>query len=332
MRLGGPVLLLATLAALLMAPSSVSAAQPNELRAADVSPSSGLTSKPFTFSVEYGSRAGNPAQSVSLSVAGTTVPLSLVSGTAVGGTWQTTRLLLPGVWAVTFRAQVAKGNQPSLAFGTVEVLDAISPPTAGSSVGPVDSASDGGTGGSSWQPAPQFTPTPVPSSEGAPESRAPRATTSAAPATSGSSTKPATREHPRARRSGSAEPTAAPAGAPRRGSGETTDGPAAPKPGDPPVLWLVLLLGVSGVGVVALLGTAWMLLMARREREIVAAEAADASEPDLAPRTVATIEQRAMRRARLRQADDPILAGLGLDDETTRAASPRRRPGDRPKR
>lgn len=341
-----PLLILAMLAALVVAPSSVSGAPPNELRAAAVTPSSGWTTTPFIFSVEYHSSAGNPAQSVSASAAGIDLPLLLVSGTAVNGSWRGSRLLPAGTWAVTFSARVAKGPEPSLQYGVVTVASASAPPSAGGN-GPVISADDADSGGgSSWQPAPQVTTTPRPSSEPAPETAAPPASRSVAPAPSSDRADPGASQRPRGRRDRSAEPSITPAGAAMTG-GASPDQESADEPGAPPVLSLVLLIGLSAVGAVTLIGTGWVLLAARRERETAPVEAAAATEPDIAMRAIATVEQRALRRARLRQADDPILAGLGLDEETSRTAppgsasagrtpprtvSPRRQPGDRPRR
>jgi hypothetical protein len=99
--------------------------------------------------------------------------------------------------------------------------------------------------------------------------------------------------------------------------------PPAGNEADPSTLWLVLLWGVAAVGAAALVGTTWLLVAERREP--AAADALDGSEADLAASAIPTVERRARRRARLRQEDDPILAGLGLEDEARRAPSPRSR-------
>jgi hypothetical protein len=92
---------------------------------------------------------------------------------------------------------------------------------------------------------------------------------------------------------------------------------------------LLFLWGIAAVGALALMGTAW-LLVAGRQRPVPAGDP-PGGEYDLATRAIATVEQRALRRARLRQEDDPILAGLGLEEEAKRAPSPRSRRGGRPR-
>ena len=80
-----------------------------------------------------------------------------------------------------------------------------------------------------------------------------------------------------------------------------------------------------------MLGVGWLLVTGRqREAESSAADAGSALDP--AVTAIPTVEQRALRRARLSRANDPILAALGLpeDDapaEEPRKASPKRRRG-----
>ena len=120
------------------------------------------------------------------------------------------------------------------------------------------------------------------------------------------------------------------------GGGRAAPPPASEEQSNPQPLWLLLVSGIAAVGAVAMVGTGWLLAAARRERE-AAAEASDGSDADPAVRAIPTVEQRALRRARLRQSDDPILAGLGLEDErprsgppaATKAASPKPRRGGR---
>jgi hypothetical protein len=318
------ILVLATMAALLVAPSSVLAAQPNELRAPAINPRSGSTLTPFELSVQYRSSAGNPAQSVTASLAGLTVPLSLVSGTAVKGTWTRALLLPSGSWTVSFHATVASGPQPTVSAGTVTVgsgapLASSSGSPSGSVVDPIDdggtgvgtAGSTGGSGSATGQPAPQGTAMPLASSEPAPSNKAsePQATPKPAAAARGGGSD----NHPRASmsrgRAGehpSPHQAAAASGGGAPGSGGNP--PESPADDDPGFLWLVLLIGMSGVAATALGGTAWVLMAGRRER---ATETADA---DLPIRAIPTVEQRAVRRARLRASNDPILAGMGLDE------------------
>jgi hypothetical protein len=93
-----------------------------------------------------------------------------------------------------------------------------------------------------------------------------------------------------------------------------------------------MLLGTLSVGAVALVGSAWLLVVAQRNRRA-------ATEPGVD--TAAIVDQRARRRARLRSTDDPILAAMGLPDEdatgdaasTPSSSSPRNGGGRRtPKR
>lgn len=114
--------ILAMLAALMVAPSSVSAANPNQLSAATVQPSTGTTSTTFVLSVTYTSGAGNAATSVTATVAGRTIPMTISSGTPLNGRWVATTTQLPvGAWPVTFEA-VAKGQDPRISGGPITVI------------------------------------------------------------------------------------------------------------------------------------------------------------------------------------------------------------------
>jgi hypothetical protein len=320
MRRRHVTVVLAMLAALVVAPSSAFAAQPNQLRAASVSPGSGTVATVFTMSVQYVSPAGNPASSVTASVAGISLPLVRVSGSATDGTWRTFTLLPAGGWTVTFRANVSSGPQPTASASVVVCCVATSGPSTTSQ--PSDSVAEPGAGtgsdGSS-QPAPASTATPKPSAQPAPASRsaAPRATTDVAPSAAAVRDGGAGGAHPRpgTRRSGSAAPSSEPEGATtsRATTAATGDHETVPPNGNPDLLWLVLMIGLAGVAAVALLGTGWLLVAGRQERTGEMPEAVPA-ESDVALRAIPTVEQRAVRRARLRQADDPILAGLGLDE------------------
>jgi hypothetical protein len=76
---------------------------------------------------------------------------------------------------------------------------------------------------------------------------------------------------------------------------------------------VVLLFGFAGVAAIALLGAAWILLASRRDRDELAVAPAPA--PDPVGQAISTVERRALRRARLRPSNDPILEALGLNDE-----------------
>lgn len=95
-----------------------------------------------------------------------------------------------------------------------------------------------------------------------------------------------------------------------------------------------MVMGTLAVGMVALVGSAWIFMAGRRDRR-AAALAGGAPVSDLGGRAAAIAEQRALRRARLRSADDPILAAMGLPDEDASpgaAASHRRPPTSRTRR
>jgi hypothetical protein len=109
---------------------------------------------------------------------------------------------------------------------------------------------------------------------------------------------------------------------------------AAPAAGrDDDGLGLILLAGAALVGLVALVGSAWVILAGRRDRRAGAAPV-DPAPTDPTLIAAAIVEQRALRRARLRSSDDPILAAMGLPDEdaATGAAPPPRARSTRPGR
>jgi hypothetical protein len=82
------------------------------------------------------------------------------------------------------------------------------------------------------------------------------------------------------------------------------------------------------IGAVALVGTVWVVMAGRRDRR---ATSASLEPPPSDPSAIAAaiIEQRALRHARLRSPDDPILAAMGLPDEEAASGPqppPRRSP------
>jgi hypothetical protein len=124
----------------------------------------------------------------------------------------------------------------------------------------------------------------------------------------------------------SAEPGGMPA-AGRAGAGESEGIPSDP------LLGVVLLIGLSGVAVVALIGGI-VLSIGRRRPD-------DGEDPTSAARaraTEAVLERRTLRQAKVRLDDDPIVAAMGVEDQV---AARRRRsaarqvasgPGERPVR
>ena len=317
--------LVAIMAALVGAPSSVFGAAPNQLSQAGVSPASGDADTPFVVTVRYRSPAGNPALTVTAEIGGAVTPLTLASGTATDGVWSGTTAVPPGSWDVTLHAVVANGKQPSLSAGTIQVAVSGEPSPSGGglpSVGP-----DTGSGGSAATPAPAPAPTP-------PASRAP----SHAPARSSNDATPsqpppgqasagvavvrpgrggaAPVRTPRAEAAGSDD------GSPQSPAASPTmdSGPGSVGGGDD--LGLLMIMGTLAVGAVALVGSAWVVVAGRRERR-AATVSADPASTDPGVIAAAIVEQRARRRARLRSSDDPILAAMGLPDEdATRGAAP----------
>lgn len=122
------ILIVALLAAFFGAPSPASAAD-NELTAPGVSPGVGSTSTVVTFSVRYEGKFA--ATSVTATVASLTLPMGLVGGTALSGTWVAASGLPAGSWPVTVVALADGGNASTPAGPTVTVSapNAPLPPT-----------------------------------------------------------------------------------------------------------------------------------------------------------------------------------------------------------
>ena len=317
--------ILAVLAALMMAPSSVSAAKPNELTAASVQPTSGSTATTFVLSVRYRSGAGNPASAVTATVAGQTLIMGINSGTSVDGIWTATTQLPVGSWTVTYSAEVAKGPTPTVGGGTVTVTANQPSPSGpvGSTPSSAASEPDVPVGTPLPNPAQSASPRPVagaPSGAAQPSTPASNASPGAAPASSGGSSGSGGSEGRGGgggnSSGGGAQPLASAAGAPapsgRQGlPGRGTAGPDGPM--HQGLLDAVLLFGIVGVAAVALVGVGWILVTGRRnEPDASPADAGTAADPGV--RAIPTVEQRAIRRARLNQSNDPILAALGLPE------------------
>lgn len=312
---------LAMLAALMMAPSSMSAAKPNELTAPSVLPTSGSTTTTFVLSVRYRSEAGNPASTVTATVAGQTMLMAITSGTTVDGTWTASTQLPAGSWTVQYSAVVAKGPVPTVESGTVTVAgNQPSPPGPGGGT-PSNAASE--------PDAPTATAVPNPAESASPSS------VEAAPSGGAQSSAPASNPSPGAAAAspgsgggggggggnssggrGARAPASAAGDPAPGGSHDLPDGGVIPAAGDPMdqgLLDTVLLFGIVGVAAVALVGVAWIMVTSRRnDPEASLADAGASSDPSV--KAIATAEQRAMRRARLNQSSDPILAALGLPD------------------
>ncbi|MGH2455689.1 MAG: hypothetical protein ACRDHD_05470, partial [Candidatus Limnocylindria bacterium] len=134
----------AIVAALMMAPSSASAAQPGALLDPWVAPRTGTVSTVFAFRVRYVSATGRAATAVTAAAGPASVSLVLVAGTATDGTWSGAGLLTAGTWEVQYRASVAKGPPAKLTGPTVVVAPLPSPTPQSSAPALVPPAGPGG--------------------------------------------------------------------------------------------------------------------------------------------------------------------------------------------
>jgi hypothetical protein len=100
-----------------------------------------------------------------------------------------------------------------------------------------------------------------------------------------------------------------------------------------PLLGVVLLVGLSGVAVVAVIGGVVLSIGRRRSDDQGTSDTVT-----LARDTEAVLERRTLRQAKVRLGDDPIVAAMGVEDQV---AARRRRnaagqvasgPGERPLR
>lgn len=306
------LVLLALLAALLGAPSPASAAG-NTLSAASVTPRTGSTATPFAFSVRYEGRFD--AAAVVVSVGGETVPMALVAGSALVGTWAGTTTLPAGTWPVTFTATGKRGNAPALDGGSVTVDgpvatadDSSDGPNAGTGPTgarggtppePVGSAPAGGPGAAVTSPvAAGEDPSTSSPGAGGEAGVPPVAPTSPQGGTPAGSVIPPAAATPH-EGDAATDPDKAASTKSRTEASETT---TAPVP-------FALLVGLSGVAIVGLLGSTLLLLVRRRQAGEPTTALADAT---------AALERRAIRRAKMRLPEDPIVDSMGIDREPRR--------------
>ncbi len=345
---GRGILVLAILAALLGAPSSVFAAR-NSLSAPSVTPATGTTATTYTFRISYD---GFPAIGVRVAVAGRSIGLSLVSGSTSHGAWSASARLPAGTWSTSFGAEVERGNAPILAGPQIIVraVATATPTAATPSVGTTTppSAPDPGTkpGGAD----PGDIPAPAPTFKAEPVEASP-APTEPVGAPAEASARPSEGDAPVVLGTPGAGPVATSAAGsesgPSTGAGHGTSSPnqglvqdapdpsrnampaaptAPPEPDDHDArlpsrpdepISLALAAGLCGIAAVALIGVALLLLGRRRAEHdddpiVTATDAGEAS---------ARLKRRALRRARLQIEDDPIVAALGIgDDEAARRA------------
>ncbi len=317
------------LAALSGAPSRTSAGG-NGLAGPTATPASGSTLTIFTFSVRYD---GNfPATTVTAAVAGLDLVMALADGSMDAGTWVASSTLPAGSWGTAFIAYAEQGNAASVTGPalTVAPADAVTPApaTPGAPVPSVPGRRIETSREAVTETVPASTPVPAPaqpisSSDDKPPVAAPSspdATVPAIPATAGTAATaqpsvggPAVAPGP---------PASAPRSAVAAGSGtssgqtgmtrptdaETGDRARASDPTEEETS-IIVLMGLVGVGAVALIGTA--VLIARRRR------ADDDAEP-IATTAAAALRRRSVRRARLRMGEDPIMTAMGIGAEAER--------------
>ena len=333
------LLVLAIVAVLVGAPSMTSAAGPNTLSAPQASPTSGTSDTLVSFGVTYA--GGFPAISVSVSVAGRSLPMVLVSGTPSDGQWSTSTIGLPsGSWTTTFSAVASQGTDPSRAGPTITIASVAASPTSPTAVDPGDSPAAPSPDAAASEPATTPAPVAAPASPDpsvvddgtdAPKVSPAAGTPTGSPAADESGPvaapaghQPAEPAPPSADGGGHADVTP-PAAAPiERTASSSEAAPAELEAGEPPSV-VGPAIAAGGAATLALL--AWLLLVrvvARRRRP--AAEDTGTTEPGLPapappdPQVAAALHRRTLRRAKVRLEDDPIVATI----ERQRPTDPRR--------
>lgn len=329
MRPARGLLVMAIVAALWGAPSSVSAAA-SELSAPQVSPTSGSLTTVFSFRVRYDGAFA--ATSVTVSVAGLTVPMALESGSLTAGWWSGSTRLPEGTWPTTFRATPAQGKAPSVSGPVVSVGPAKPSPTPSDAAPPSSGTApeSAPADGLDSPTAPPAAPAPSPEEATAEVLAGPAApgTDPAgggseganAPSQDGGEGTPASGSTGEGgeRDDSAATAPGAPAASPRSITAPGTD-PALVEPASDTdrsndrlrtdaMVTNVLLVGLAGVASFAIIGTLLLVAGRRRERKPVASIATPSAVDDARLRRVA-------RSSRQRIADDPIVAALGIDDE-----------------
>jgi hypothetical protein len=329
-------IVLLLLAALSGAPSRTSAGG-NALADPTVTPASGSTLTVFSFSVRYDGTF--PATTVTAAVAGLDLVMALADGSMSAGTWVASSTLPAGAWATTFIAYAEQGNVATVTGPTLTVApaDAVTPaPAPPGAPGPSGPERHTET---SREPVTETVPTstpvsapaqPMPSSDVEPPVAAPSTPDATVPAAVAMPVTPAAgpssvgglgvsaRSVPSigpsaiAARSGTASAQARGLTPPT--SDETVDAAGAGNPIDEGTS-IIVLIGILGVGAVALIGTA--TLIARRRR-------ADDDEEPVAATAAAALQRRSVRRARQRMGEDPIMAAMGIGAQDQR--KDRRRP------
>ena len=360
MRLRG-VVVLATIAALLGAPPSASAAV-NILHSPSASPTSGTTDTLFELGVVYDGRFA--ASSVSATAGEDTVEMALVAGSATSGTWRASLRLPPGTWPVTFAADAERGGDPVLS-GPILLVAAATPPPAisvpaaapdlssptaadepeGSARESTDAGNEPVAASAATAPAsaPTAAPAPNGSTSGgedaadapapAPAPSAAEATAAGTPASGGTdgAVEPGGDAAPRDSPSPAPSAEAATADQSVFGSGGSEAArvePDAEEGDDSGVLVEDELVTMSarataiwGSLLLVAIATGLGLVVRRRRRAVPEAEVLSASSE-----AEVVLQRRAVRRGRLRVADeDPIVASMHLDERGGRRPPSRHR-------
>ena len=296
---------------MMLTPALAAAAAPNQLRGGSVTPGSGTTQTTFTFSVTYSSEKDFPATSVVALVAGRSVQLQLVSGSASAGTYRGSAALAAGRWPVTFEAQAAQGPAASMAGPTIVVSAPPAPPTP--------------------QPVPVATPAPPPpapaptvSVTAAPQWQTPQPSPIPTDAVRSPGSSPTPTVSPRPDPSGDESESPASAGPSTTGPTESAtpgfvgglSSPATSDGSDSTLQWLTII----GAGAAAVLLLIWWRRRGEDEQIPVSdvALAADPHPISLAARAGARHRQAAQGL----HSEDPILAAMGVGAGPARPPQP----------
>jgi hypothetical protein len=251
-----PWLLLA-LAVLNLAMAGGVAAAEAKLTGGTVTPTTGTTATAFQFSVHFVGTATDTAVSVSASVAGRTVLLSLTGSPRIG-TWTGSSTLPAGSWTVTYHSTTTGSTNPSFPVpGQVVVTAPTAAPTA------------------SPRPTPKATPRPT----SVPATAVPGTATSASP---GSSPTPFGSTASDASGVPSDSQTA-PSSRDPNASPSLSPSPGALPPGSRP--FSVPVEGVVAIGLLGAVTFAAALRERRRRLAVEAFRAAEATPGEAAPPT-----------------------------------------------
>ena len=302
---------------LMLSPALAAAAAPNQLHTGSVTPGSGTTQTTFTFSVAYSSEKGFAATSVVALVAGRSIQLQLVSGSASAGTFRGSAVFAAGRWPVTFKAQATQGPAPSLAGPTIVVSAPPAPkpvpvatpapqPPVPAQTAPGAAAPGAAAPGTPGPPSEAPDPIPSPSEPDRSPGSSPMPTVSPRPDPSGAGSESLASPGP-----STTLPT-------ESGTPGFAGGLSAPDTSDGPVGTLAWLITI-GAGAAAVLLLIWW--RRRGEGEEVPADIAPAVDP-LPISLAASANARHRQAAQGAHAEDPILAAMGVGAGPARHPQP----------